>query len=131
MDHRKRRMLLALTACIIFSGCASKDTTPPEIVKTFPLNGAQDVDPSLTEITATFSEPMMDNSWSWCIEKKETFPEMTGDPHYLKDAVTNVLPVKLEGNKEYVIWLNSEKFSAFKDKSGVSLKPYRFTFKTR
>ena len=131
MRLKRHIMQYAITACVIIAGCSARDTVPPEVIKTFPKNGAQDVDPFLTEITATFNEEMLDKSWAWCMENKETFPEMTGDPYYMDDSVTNVLPVRLEGNKEYVIWLNMGKFTAFKDKSGLSLKPYRFTFKTR
>ena len=74
---------------------------------------------------------MMDQNWSWAYTNENEFPEMTGEPFYTDSYTKNVLPVKLEPNKEYVIWLNSAKFKNFKDKSGNHLVPFRFTFKTR
>ena len=50
-----------------------------------------------------------------------------GAPHYEKDKRTCVLPVKLEAGKVYAIWLNSAKFTNFKDTDGhpAVLDPYR------
>ena len=41
------------------------------------------------------------------------------------------MPVKLEPNKEYEIWINSEKFKNFKDQAGNSSSPFRLVFKTK
>jgi len=41
------------------------------------------------------------------------------------------LPVKLEPNKEYVIWINTSNLKNFKDKSGNPALPFKFTFKTK
>jgi len=111
--------------------CNAKDNIPPRVIATNPQNGAQDVDPSLKEISVTFSEPMMDKSWSWCYEIEEKFPQMTGEPKYIENNTRNLLPVKLESNKEYVIWINTEKFNNFKDEAGNTTEPYRFTFRTK
>ncbi len=77
------------------------------------------------------NEPMMDKNWSWCYEEKEKFPEMTGDPRYADNNTRCVSPVKLEPDKEYVIWINTANFKNFKDKTGNPAEPYEFTFKTR
>lgn len=74
---------------------------------------------------------MMDGNWSWVYEDKNSFPVTTGKPYYVNNMTRNVLPVKLEENKEYVIWINQPAFSNFKDKSGKSVYPYKFTFKTK
>jgi RNA polymerase sigma-70 factor (ECF subfamily) len=42
-----------------------------------------------------------------------------------------VLPVRLEPGKVYAIWLNSGKFTNFKDADGQSAVPYLLVFKTR
>ncbi|MFC1541709.1 Ig-like domain-containing protein [Candidatus Latescibacterota bacterium] len=134
MNLRKFAILLALNIFILFVGCSTivnLTGTVPTVTGTVPQNGSQDVDPSLTEVRVSFSKPMMDKSWSWCWEDKTAFPEMTDSPRYTNDGITNILPVKLEANKEYIIWINMEKFTSFKDKSGLSVKPYRLTFKTR
>ncbi len=116
---------------IIPSSCDAKDSVPPGIVSTFPQNGSQNVDPSIKEISVTFNEEMLDRSWSWAYTYKNEFPEMTGQPYYADNMKKNVLPVKLEPNKEYVIWINSMKFTGFKDRAGNSLEPFKFTFKTK
>lgn len=110
---------------------AEKDNLPPKVVSTSPKNSLQDVDPKLTEISVTFNEPMMDKSWSWSYEDKNKFPQMTGEPYYTGNYTKCVLPVKLEPNKEYVIWINTARFRNFKDNAGNPAEPHRFIFKTR
>ena len=108
----------------------SLETAPPVVVKTVPTSGATDVDPALTEIKVTYSKAMQDGSWSWSTWGEENYPETTGKPHYLGDARTCVLPVKLQPNKFYAIWLNSDKFKNFTDTGGRSAVPYLLTFFT-
>ena len=115
----------------IFSGCAKKDTDAPRVVTTNPQNGSIDIDPSLSEISVTFNEEMMDNSWSWSMENQDTFPQTTGSPHYTDGNTKNILPVKLLPGKEYVIWINTSNITNFKDKSGNPAVPFKFTFKTK
>ena len=123
--------VLMMVLTIISVGCSEKDTKAPRVVDTFPPNGNQGVDPSINEISVTFNEEMMDQNWSWAYTNKNEFPEMKGQPYYTENYIKNVLPVILEPNKEYIIWLNSEKFRNFKDKSGNPLVPFKFTFKTK
>jgi len=130
------KMLVGL-ACIAFVVsplCAAEislASAPPVVVKTVPPAGATDVDPSLTEIKVTYSKAMQDRSWSWCWwENKDDYPETTGDPRYLQDSRTCVLPVKLQPNKFYAVWLNSDKLKGFTDTSGRPAVPYLLTFYT-
>ena len=122
--------VLAIVVVLLLSGCGARDNVAPRVKSTSPQNGAQDVDPLLTEISVTFSEPMIDGNWSWCFEDKDKFPELTGDPHYTNNNTTNILPVRLEPDKEYVIWINTVSFKDFNDKAGNPAKPYKFIFKT-
>jgi hypothetical protein len=108
-----------------------KDSGPPRVVSTLPLNGTQDVDPSLTEISVTFNKPMRDGNWSWVYEDKNSFPRIVGQPHFTNNGKTNVVPVKLEPHKEYVIWINSARFKNFKDRNGTPAIPFKFTFTTK
>jgi hypothetical protein len=110
---------------------AEKSSLPPKIIDTSPDNGSGNVDPTLTEISVTFDQPMMDKSWSWAYEDKDKFPEMIGDPYYTEDYTKCVLPVKLEPNKEYLIWINTAKFKNFKSKTGIPAEPFKLTFKTK
>ena len=109
----------------------SSDNTLPKVIKTYPKNGAQNVDPAIKEIWIKFDKEMSDKSYSWCYEKKEDFPELNGQPTYTENNTKNSLPVKLEPNKEYVIWINTANIKDFKDKAGNSAIPYKFTFKTK
>lgn len=121
--------MILLGACDL--ACAEKDEKPPRVVSTVPENGSQDVDPSLGEMSVTFDEEMIDGNWSWAYEDKNTFPQIVGQAYYDETNKINKLPVKLEPNKEYAIWVNHADYKNFKDKAGNSAIPYRFTFKTR
>jgi len=109
------------------------ESVPPVVVKSVPAAGADDIDPALTEIKVTFSKDMMDKSWSWSTFTKDSFPTSVGDDpiHYEKDNRTCVMKVKLEPDKVYAIWLNSENFDNFKDAGGQSAVPYLLVFKTK
>jgi RNA polymerase sigma-70 factor (ECF subfamily) len=110
----------------------SVKSMPPSVVKTVPLAGATDVDPSLKELSFTFSKDMMDGSWSACQISDATFPAPgDGKMHYLPDKRTCVMPVKLEPGKTYVIWLNRGQFMNFRDTQRNSSVPYLLVFQTR
>jgi RNA polymerase sigma-70 factor (ECF subfamily) len=74
---------------------------------------------------------MADATWSFSTVSKESFPEVNGDPKYLADEQTCVLPVKLQPGKTYAIWINSNKFQNFKDQNGTAAIPYLLVFKTK
>ena len=108
----------------------SLESVPPVVAKTVPAAGATDVDPALAEIKVTYSKNMQDGNMSWSMWGEENYPETTGEPKYLQDGRTCVLPVKLQPNKFYALWLNSEKFKNFKDTGGRPAVPYLLTFYT-
>ena len=128
------RVGVALMLGLIGSAARAEDVTlesvPPVVLKTVPDAGSAGVDPQLTEIKVTFTKEMKDGSWSWATLSKESFPQMNGQPKYLADKRTCVLPVKLEPGKTYALWLNSAKFGNFKDAGGRSAVPYLLVFKT-
>src|SRR5262245_2273084 len=125
-----------VVALLLFAGPlradeVTLDSVPPVVVKTVPEAGAAAVDPKTTEIKVTFSKEMRDGTWSWSTLSKESFPQINGKPKYLEDKRTCVLPVKLEPGKTYSIWVNSEKYTSFKDPDGRSAVPYLLVFKTK
>ncbi len=122
-------MILAIV--IGCTSCTEKDSMAPIVIETFPSNGSTDIDPSISELSVTFNEEMQDGNWSWAYTNKNQFPEMTGQPYFSEKFTKNILPVKLEPNKEYEIWINSEKFKNFKDKAGNPAIPYKWVFKTK
>ena len=127
----KIRIVLLFFAIVLLTGCGEEDTRVPIVVSTVPVNESTDVDPSLTEISVKFNEEMMDGNWSWVYSNKSEFPQIVGQAYFTENYTRNVLPVKLEPNKRYVIWINSSNHTNFKDISGNSAHPFRFTFKTR
>ena len=56
---------------------------------------------------------------------------MNGQPRYLGDKRTCVLPVKLEPGKTYAIWLNTANYQNFKDTMGRPAVPYLLVFRTK
>lgn len=109
----------------------NKDITAPKVIDSFPKTGAQDVDPTTATIWVKFDESMMDNGWSWAYDQQDQFPASTGNPSYSEDNTINTLPVKLEPNHEYDIWVNSDTLKDFKDRSGNSAEPFELKFKTK
>ncbi|MEW6584082.1 MAG: Ig-like domain-containing protein [Nitrospirota bacterium] len=133
----KRLMLTVLIAGLLVAVAAignvfgaTPDDQPPVVVKTIPESGSRNVDPSLTEIRVTFSKEMMDKSWSWVQIAPENFPKIVGSPRYLEDRKTCVIDVQLEPGKTYIIWLNTQKFTNFKDAGGRPARPYLLIFDT-
>lgn len=126
-------MAAAATACAFGTATAAEfslESAPPVVVKTVPVAGTTDIDPSTAEIRVTFSKTMQDGGWSWTTWGEEQFPETTGEPCYLTDGRTCVLPVKLEPGKFYATWINSDRFGNFKDADGRPAVPYLLTFST-
>jgi RNA polymerase sigma-70 factor (ECF subfamily) len=127
--------LIALFASLTVIAVSNADeitleSVPPVVVKSVPAAGTSDIDPKTTEIKVTFSKNMKAGTWSWSTLSKESFPEVDGTPRYLDDERTCVLPVKLQPEKTYAIWVNSIKFQNFKDSNGIPSVPYLLVFRT-
>lgn len=133
------RTFVAATLAIIFATAAlaaeqpdiSVSALPPVVVRTVPESGDLAVDPSLTQITVTFSKEMREGSWSWVTLTKDTFPEIIRKIHYLPGNRTCEAPVKLERDRTYAVYLNHPRFANFKDTAGNSALPYLLVFRTR
>jgi RNA polymerase sigma-70 factor (ECF subfamily) len=110
----------------------SVETMPPSVIKTVPQAGDTNVDPSLKEISVTFSKDMKtNNQWSWIHYTLDTFPQIDKNNIRYLDKRTCVLPVKLKPGKTYVIRINNQQYNYFKDKNGKSAIPYLLVFETR
>ncbi len=122
----------------LLPACGAEDSTAfaadaPIVVDTVPLDGEVDVDIELEQISATFSESMQTAGWSWVTEAGRPAPVVTGLPFYIDD-LTTVLPVRLEPNTEYVVWVNSPDdadLRKFANSDGVSARAHRIRFTTR
>ena len=107
------------------------DSMAPVVVKTTPEAGTKDVAPGEMEIRVTFSKDMMDQSWTWSTAWKDSDATIIAKPHYDANHRTCILKVKLEPNKTYGYWLNSQNFHGFKDAQGHSAVPYLLVFQTK
>lgn len=109
-------------------GKVSVQTAPAVVVKTVPESGDTNVDASITEIKVTFSKKMTTGkNYSWVGDIDSW---TNGEPHWLADGKTCVMPVKLEPGKAYVVWINSERFGNFRDANRQSALPYLLVFET-
>src|SRR5437868_6463954 len=93
----------------------SIEAMPPVVINTIPESGSTNVAPGIVEIRVTFSKEMADHSWSWATVWQDSTPEIVEKPRYEADHKTCVLKVKLEAGRTYAYWLNSQKFTNFKD----------------
>jgi len=107
------------------------DTAAPVVVRTLPEAGATDVDVTISTIKVTFSKSMAPRSWSWVEAPGTHFPTMTGQPSFEPDQRTCLLPVKLERNTTYAVWLNDSSHHNFMDMSKRMATPYLLVFKTK
>jgi RNA polymerase sigma-70 factor (ECF subfamily) len=107
------------------------DSMAPVVVKTVPEAGTKDVAPGEMEIRVTFSKDMTDQSWTWSTAWKDSDATIIGKPHYDANHRTCILKVKLEPNKTYGYWLNSQKFHGFQDAQGHAAVPYLLVFQTK
>ncbi len=83
-------------------------------------------DPTTKVSRVAFNDPTPEGR-----DIESSTPEAVGKPKYEADGKTCVLKVKLEPNKTYAYWLNSEKFKNFKDQQKHSAVPYLLVFQTK
>lgn len=124
--------IFTLTSCkgkVSENKKSDKNPSTPNVVAVFPQNSATTVKADVKELKVTFSEKM-DGGISFVKEKDDTFPQITGKQIWDSAHKTVTLPVKLQPEKSYVIWLNSDKFKNFKSTAGIPSVPYKWTFKT-
>jgi hypothetical protein len=110
----------------------SIEALPPSVVSTTPRCGEENVDPSLSRVTVTFSKDMKvtGHCWSWCGIDEKSFPRCPTGPQYLDDKRTCVLNVALEPETTYAIWINTDEFRSFQDPAEHPAVPYLLVFKT-
>lgn len=109
---------------------AADPVTPPVVIRSEPVSGAEAVDPGLTELRVTFNQRMMDKSWSWTTAGYGAFPDGAGPIRYLEDGRTCVMPVKLAPDTTYILGINTARHQNFKSATGQSSLPWLLTFRT-
>jgi len=111
---------------------AERDADRPSVVSITPTNGADDVDPAITEIVIVFDRPM-GKGYGFMISPelgRDAFPKTTGHSHFSDDMMSITLPVALEPGKTYEFYLNNADYAAFQSAKGSPLEPVRVRFTT-
>ncbi|MCA9444834.1 MAG: hypothetical protein KC964_28875, partial [Candidatus Omnitrophica bacterium] len=105
-------------------------TRVPEVVNITPPNGAENVDPNLSELRVEFTVPMA-GGYSWC-GGGDHFPEIPEGkkPYWSEDRKTCFLPVKLKPNWEYHLGINCPSFRNFQSEGGIAVEPMGYSFRT-
>jgi hypothetical protein len=101
----------------------------PRAIAFDPPNGATGVDPARTSLAVTFDRAMEPEGWAWVVEDPATAPEI-GDSSWDPSFRVNTVAVKLQPGRSYVVWVNSAQHAYFRDRSGKSVAPTRWTFST-
>lgn len=102
----------------------------PKIIKIIPANEATDVNPKLNAILVTFDRPMRDGCWAVVQVNPELFPKITGKIHYDSTRTQLTIPVKLEPDHTYLLFLNLGSYNSFMSEQKYRLKDYKYTFRT-
>jgi hypothetical protein len=108
----------------------TESAVQPVVVSTSPQAFSNDIESSLGEITVTFNQPMLDESWSW-IGGGKTYPKTPGEPSYDPNRQSCSLPVKLEPGKVYWVGINSPSNPNFKSEAGIPAQRYVILFSTK
>ena len=104
--------------------------TMPRVIATSPAVGAEDVDPSIGEITVTFDRDM-GKGMSWTGGPPDFPPIPEGQRAHWRDARTCVLPVNIESGSYYRVGINSTSYQNFRSGEGVPAKNSTIYFTTQ
>ncbi len=132
-----KRITVSMLAAMVVAAAGAQEqaeitvkSMPPSVIQTVPQAGDTEVDPSIKEISVTFSKEMLTDRRAICQISNETFPKTGKNIHYLNDKRTCVVPVALEPEKTYVLWFNRGKFNSFRDTDNNPAVPYLLVFRT-
>ena len=103
--------------------------SPPRIVTLRPDMGATGVTPGLVNMTVVFDQRML-KDFSPVAHDREKFPKDVGIGAWSADMRQLTFSARIEGQKEYVIGLNSTEQRGFQNDHGVPLSPVAWTFDT-
>ena len=123
-----RRTGAAVAAGLALAAGTASAQDMPKVVSTSPSQGAR-VPPSLSELKVSYDHRMAP-SWSFATGGEKAFPELWGNPSLSDDHITITLPIRLEPNRTYVVWMNTDRYKNFKSEDGAAAEPYRLTFST-
>lgn len=127
MEKSKLSLILFVGIVLVF--CAiSAYAIPPNVTKTIPENGNQNIDPSLRKIRIEFDQDMISDGYSICGGGPK-YPKTVGKPKWINKR-TLLMRVKLEPSHEYEFSINCPSYKNFKNLHGESAVIYPIKFKT-
>ena len=103
--------------------------SPPRIVTLRPENGAHGVTPAMAELAVVFDQRML-KDFSLVAPDRQKFPGYVGIGTWSADMRQLTFPARLDGQKEYLIGLNSPDDIKFQNDHGVPLAPVKWVFDT-
>jgi hypothetical protein len=113
----------------VVEGIAKMGWANPRVVATTPASGAIRVDPSTTEVSVTFNEPMSGMGMAIVRSKNGDYPE-TGEISWSDDMTILTIGVKLEPNKNYAMWFNYGRAQGLRNEKGLVSVPFELAFST-
>jgi hypothetical protein len=140
---RARSLLLSLIAPFLSYACGGSAepsaevqarlaaaTARARVVAVDPAQGAQGLAPGPITLSVTFDRPMDTNGWAWVVEDETTSPEIGEAVRWSADGRTCSVEAFLGPDRQFVVWINSERFDYFKDPAGTPAEPFRWSFGT-
>ncbi len=124
---KKTILILAVAFCYQILSIAQSTNEAPKIIKTVPAMGDCDVDPELKEILVYFDQDM---GGGMSTINTSNMPKSNGRARWV-DNRTFSIPVQLYANKMYAIGFNNQKYTGFRNTSGIPLNPDMLFFKTQ
>lgn len=114
---------LLLMSAIIFA----QNDKAPKIIRTVPEFGDFKTDADLKEIIIEFDQDM---GPGYSVLNSPYMPSMNGKTTWINGRTVSI-PVTLKSNSLYILPLNSQNFSGFKNKNGIALNPDQLVFHTK
>lgn len=119
---------LAVLPVILVAVSARASVT---VVATFPPNGAKDVDASITQFQARFSDAVSTGGCSFVNTQYGEPVKSTGAPTYSNGDTVCTLPITLRPGVKYSVSINGDRFTNFRSaSSGEPVTPYPVVFTT-
>ncbi len=123
-----RASSLFLLGLVVCAGSVSAQVT---VLRTYPADGAKDVDPKLTYIRVRFSAAVDPSGYSFVNSPHGEPIHANGKPEFQDGNKLVILPVKLEPGTTYSVSINSDRYTNFRSADdGTPVTPYLLTFAT-
>lgn len=127
MGNSKHVLIMFIILALAFLTVAVR-AAPPKLTKIVPENGAQNVDPKLSQIRVVFDQDMNTRGYSVCGGGPK-FPKLIGKPQWLNRR-TLVIRVTLLASHEYRFSINCPSAQNFRSARGEPVVPYPVRFRT-